>query len=660
MSEGAPAAKRAKTDESDDLEAFPIDLSQYKELKIDPFATEELSAEVIADLNANKELCRDAIVFFTACGSASGYGGHTGGAYDTVPEVMLMDAFFRACPDKFVPTFFDEAGHRVATQYLMSALHGHLDPRTLKNYRRGHCKLPGHPELGMTPGVKFSSGRLGHMWPAVNGVAMANPGKIAFCLGSDGSQMEGNDAEAARLAVSEGLNVKMVVDDNNVTITGHPSEYFKGYSVAGTLRGHGLGVESCKPEEGFAGLYAAMRKAVLTDGPYAVICERPMAPKIPGVEGTSHGHDAVAVANAIPYLEARGHTDAVAQIKAITKSKDPSVGELMGCGKIGSNRQTAGATIKECIGAIPEAERKAKVMVIDSDLGGSTGMTKVQDAYPEVYVQSGIMERGNFSAAAGFGMEAGKQGITSTFAAFLEMCTSEITMARLNKSNVLSHFSHSGCDDMADNTCHFGLNNMFADNGLDEHQEHAATRTSLYFPGDFHQVAACVKAIFDMPGLRFLYTIRSKTPEILKLDGTPFFGEGYTFTPGKDDVIREGTAGYVVAFGDALYRAVDAVDRLNKEGLNVGLINKATLNMVDTEVMERIGKSPFVLTVEPLNTRTGLGSKFGTWLLEAGYAPKFGRLGIHKEGSGGLWEHAYHQGYDPKSIMAKCKELAGK
>jgi hypothetical protein len=24
-------------------------------------------------------------------------------------------------------------------------------------------------------------------------------------------------------------------------------------------------------------------------------------------------------------------------------------------------------------------------------------MTKVQDAYPEVYVQSGIMERGNFS-----------------------------------------------------------------------------------------------------------------------------------------------------------------------------------------------------------------------------------------------------------------------
>ena len=72
------------------------------------------------------------------------------------------------------------------------------------------------------------------------------------------------------------------------------------------------------------------------------------------------------------------------------------------------------------------------------------------------------MERGNFAAAAGFGMHPEKQGVFSTFAAFLEMCCSEITMARLNRSNVFSHFSHSGVDDMADNTCHFGINNMFA------------------------------------------------------------------------------------------------------------------------------------------------------------------------------------------------------
>ena len=42
----------------------------------------------------------------------------------------------------------------------------------------GHKALPGHPELGLTEGVKFSSGRLGHLWGHVNGVALAEPGVV--------------------------------------------------------------------------------------------------------------------------------------------------------------------------------------------------------------------------------------------------------------------------------------------------------------------------------------------------------------------------------------------------------------------------------------------------------------------------------------------------
>lgn len=124
----------------------------------------------------------------------------------------------------------------------MAALDGYIEPEFLRFYRKGHSQLPGHPELGLTPGVQFSSGRLGHMWGTVNGIAMANPGKIVLMLGSDGSQMEGNDAEAARLAVARGLPVKLVLDDNNVTITGHPEDYLKGYSLERTLAGHGLQV----------------------------------------------------------------------------------------------------------------------------------------------------------------------------------------------------------------------------------------------------------------------------------------------------------------------------------------------------------------------------------------------------------------------------------
>lgn len=630
---------------------FPIDLGAYQPLTLDP-ANSTLTDEQRQTLKANIQLCRETIVFFTATGAAKGVGGHTGGPYDTVPEVMILDAFFRGAPDKFVPIFFDEAGHRVATQYLMAVLHGELPAERLLRYREADSQLPGHPELGLTPGVKFSSGRLGHIWPYVNGVAMANPNKVVFCLGSDGSQQEGNDAEAARLAVAQNLNVKLIIDDNDVTIAGHPSKYLPGFTVAKTLSGHGVKVLEGDGED-LDDLYARICEAVSTEGPIAVINKRPMCVGIEGLEGSNHGHDVISVDLALKYLESRGQSGAIEYLKSIKKPKHTYT-FLGSSDKMGSNRNVFGEAVVSVLSRMTEAERKLKVMCIDSDLEGSCGLKKIHDTYPEIFVASGIMERSNFSAAAGFGMEEGKQGIFGTFSAFLEMCISEISMARLNYSNVLCHFSHSGIDDMADNTCHFGLNNLFADNGLDDGYE-----TRLYFPADANQMKACVEAIFFDRGLRFIFSTRSKVPNISDTEGNDFFGEGYKFVPGKDEVIREGTAGYIVAFGESLYRAIDAVERLKQEGIEVGLINKPTLNVVDEEILAKVGAAPFVLVVEAFNRRTGLGSRFGSWLLERGLTPKFAHLGTHREGCGGLWEQFPHQGIDSNGIISKVKELVG-
>jgi transketolase len=628
---------------------FPLDLAAYKQVSLSS-ANATLTDEQRKSLKANIQLCRDAIVFFTATGAARGVGGHTGGPYDTVPEVMILDALFRGAAEKFVPIFFDEAGHRVATQYLMATLHGDLPAEQLLRYREAHSHLPGHPELGLTPGVKFSSGRLGHMWPYVNGVAMANPGKVVFCLGSDGSQQEGNDAEAARLAVAQHLNVKLIIDDNDVTIAGHPSQYLGGFTVAKTLEGHGLKTLTGDGED-LDDLYGRIIEAVNTPGAIAVINKRPMCPGIEGLEGSTHGHDVISVDLAIKYLESHGHAGAVEYLKGIKKPKQTYT-FLGASDKWGSNRNVFGEAMVGVLGRMSETERKEKVMVIDSDLEGSCGLKQIHDAYPEIFIPSGIMERGNISAAAGFGMEKGKQGVFATFSAFLEMCISEITMARLNRSNLLCHFSHAGIDDMADNTCHFGINNMFADNGLDDGYE-----TRLYFPADANQMKACVESVFSDPGLRFIFSTRSKVPNVLDSTGNDLFGGNYKFVSGKDEIIKEGKAGYIVSFGDGLYRALDAVERLRQEGIEVGLINKPTLNVIDEEVIAKIGKSPFVLVVESFNRRTGLGSRFGSWLLERGLTPKYAYLGTHKEGCGGLWEQFPHQGIDPVSIISKVKEL---
>ncbi len=629
---------------------FPLDLSTYQPLALDPVQP-ALTQQQKEALKSNIQLCRDAIVFFTATGAARGVGGHTGGPYDTVPEVMILDAFFRGAPDKFVPIFFDEAGHRVATQYLMAVLRGHLSVEALLHYREAHSKLPGHPELGLTPGIEFSSGRLGHLWPYVNGVAKANADKIVFCLGSDGAQQEGDDAEAARFAVAHRLNVKLVIDDNDVTIAGHPSQYQPGYDLSRTLGGQGLATLAGEGED-LDNLYRRLCQAVATDGPVAVINRRKMCIGIEGLEGSTYGHDVISLDLAVAYLEKRGHDKAVSYLKGIPKLKNPYT--YLGSGsRMGSNRNVFGDTVVSILSSLSVAERQEKVLCVDSDLEGSCGLQQIRQAYPEIFISGGIMERANFSAAAGFGMKKGKQGIFGTFSAFLEMCISEITMARLNFSNVLCHFSHAGIDDMADNTCHFGLNNMFADNGLEDSYE-----TRLYFPADAGQMKACVEAVFNDPGLRFIFSTRSKVPNLLDKSGKDLYSEGYTFIPGKDEVVREGTAGYIVSFGDSLYRALDALERLKQEGIDVGLINKPTLNVVDEEMIEKIGQSPFVLVVEAFNRRTGLGSRFGSWLLERGLTPKYAYLGTYREGCGGLWEQYPHQGIDPDGIISEVRKLA--
>jgi transketolase C-terminal domain/subunit len=264
------------------------------------------------------------------------------------------------------------------------------------------------------------------------------------------------------------------------------------------------------------------------------------------------------------------------------------------------------------------------------------------------------MERGNYSAAAGFGSEPGYQGIFGTFSAFLEMIISEISMARLNECNVLAHFSHAGVAEILDNTCHFGINNFFEDNGLGPDDP-----TRMYFPADQHQMRALIARVFHDPGLRFVFSPRSSLPDILNEDGQPRYAGGYRFEPGRDDVVRSGRDGWIVSYGDVLSEALDAVTALKESGLDVGLVNKSSLNVVDEAALAQVGKGGFVLVAESQNVQSGLGLRYGTWLTERGFHPRFGRAGTHVRGDGGALEQVVQQGLDSASLGHAVKKLAG-
>ena len=630
---------------------LPISLDSFERMEFRPGRV-ELSSEELERLRRNIDLIRDLIVFVSGFANAKGLGGHTGGPYDIVPEVLIVDGFMRG-DETIYPVCYDEAGHRALIQYILAVLDGKVAAEALLHYRESTAGLYGHPERKDDSGIYFSSGRLGHMWPFVNGVARAEEPRSVVVFGSDGSQQEGNDAEAARHAVAHNLNIKLIIDDNNCTIAGHPSDYLRGYEVARTLEGHGLSVDVGDGED-VPELFRRIDAALREPGPRAVINRRVMAPGIKNIENSPAGHEAIPVDAAISYLDRRGRAEASAVLREAVRigTRTTFAGSSV---ELDSNRREFGAIVTDLLREMPEAERPDRVMVIDNDLEGSTGIKPVGEEFPELYIRGGIMERGNFSVAAGFGSAGGRQAVFSTYAAFLEMLVSEITMARLNDANILAHFSHAGIDQMADNTCHYGVNVFLADSAAPE----TGSATRLYYPADAGQLRAVVRRVFDEPGLRFVFSPRVSLPLILSEQGEPLHDEsrGYVFRPGRDEIVRSGSAGYIVSYGEMLCRSLDAVETLRESGIDVGLINKPTLNAVDRDMLRVAGSTGFVLVVESQNVQSSLGARYGSCLLKQGLSPRYDHLGTVRSGSGGLAEHLPRQGLGREEIIAAVRRL---
>jgi hypothetical protein len=137
--------------------------------------------------------------------------------------------------------------------------------------------------------------------------------------------------------------------------------------------------------------------------------------------------------------------------------------------------------------------------------------------------------------------------------------------------------------------------------------------------------------------------------------------EGKEFVPGQDDVIRESASGegWVVSFGETLYRSLDALIGFNENNKRkVGLVNKPTLNVYDEAMMKKLAASPFVLVAEAYNVKTGMGARFGTELLRRGFKGRYHNVGTHREGPGGLWQQMGYQGLDPEGIAKALQHVA--
>jgi transketolase len=133
-------------------------------------------------------------------------------------------------------------GHGSMLLYSVLHLTGYaLTIGDLKAFRQLHSKTPGHPEVGVTPGVETTTGPLGQGIANAVGMALAEkhlaseynrPGfplvdHFTYAFTGDGCLMEGVSHEACALAASFQLSKLIVLyDDNGISIDGQVGPWF--------------------------------------------------------------------------------------------------------------------------------------------------------------------------------------------------------------------------------------------------------------------------------------------------------------------------------------------------------------------------------------------------------------------------------------------------
>ena len=203
-------------------------------------------------------------------------------------------------------------GHGSMLIYALLHLTGYPLPMAeLGKFRQLHSKTPGHPEVGVTPGIETTTGPLGQGLANAVGMALAEkllaaefnqPGHsivdhFTYVFVGDGCLMEGISHEACSLAGTLRLSrLVAFYDDNGISIDGHVAGWFTddtpkrfeayGWNVIPDINGH-------DSEALDAAVHAAKAQALLPNGkPTLICCKTVIGMGSPNKAGTHDVHGA--------------------------------------------------------------------------------------------------------------------------------------------------------------------------------------------------------------------------------------------------------------------------------------------------------------------------------------------------------------------------------
>ena len=285
-------------------------------------------------------------------------------------------------------------------------------------------------------------------------------------------------------------------------------------------------------------------------------------------------------------------------------------------------------------------EQNKNIVVFDADLSGATKTSIFAKKFPERFFDMGIAEQDMMSTAAGMAT-FGKIPFVSTFAMFAagrpyDQIRNSICYPNLN---VKICATHSGVTVGEDGATHQMLEDISLMRGL--------SNMTVMCTSDDTQTRWAVEEIAKMQGPVYLRLCRLATPII--------YDENQKFEFGKATVIGEGTDATVFATGAVVSEAIKAKEELEKQGINIRVVDIHTIKPIDKETIVKCAKeTKKLISIEDHSIIGGLGTAISEVLIEE-YPTKLIKMGIKDEfgKSGKATELLEYYGLTAKHIIDK-------
>ncbi len=620
------------------------------------FEQEALTNEEVARLKELARLAKGDIITMTRLAGS----GHPGGSMSSLDMYLTIFSYANlsgVMRDRIIISH----GHTSPGVYSALARLGHLPvDEVIAFFRKAGSPFEGHVVRGL-PFIDWSTGNLGQGLSAGCGFALASKLKKenahVYVLMSDGEQAKGQVSEARRFAKKYCLdNITVLIDYNRIQISGcvddvMPVNIVENYLADGwdvfEVDGHDTGE-----------LYAALRRARQTQTPTCIIARTVIGNGVPFMEGKADYHGRVLNEKEYPEaLAALGLEDDFGRYKELRKGAarwKPVADQtgISGSIHLGTpftysdadsvdNRSAFGKALKDLADKnIPEGKL---IAAFDCDLASSVKTSDFCKCSPDQFFQCGVQEH-NAATIAGALSAAGVVTFFADFGVFaLDETYNQHRLNDINKTNLKVVGTHLGLDVGQDGKTHQCIDYI----GLTRNLYNFKT----IIPADTNQVDRVTRYIAATNGNFFIGTGRGKWPLMHDEKGALLFADGYQFTYGKMDMIRNGKDAAVITYGGMLGRALTIRESLAKDGISLAVVNMACVNEVDPEVMKGLLDLRGIFTYEDHNPATGIMPPIAYYLLQQGYRGKVQSFGVKAYGKSGETEELLKaEGLDVESM----------